>query len=349
MSSPPDPVDDETLRLAFELAPLAIAIIAPDGTYRRVNSAFLEMLGYTEPELLGRPFLDFTHPDIRARDANVFEQIKRGELSRCRFTKRQMHKDGHVVETTVHIAAVREHSEKPAFMLAHFEDVTTATREAEALAQRAAMLETVRRIGEEREVLLREIHHRVKNNLQVISSLLNLQARQTSDMPTRAAIEDAQSRVRSIAVIHEMLYQTPDLARVDMNEYVERLARLLSHSFGARDVALEVHCEKVVLPVDHAVPCGLILNELLTNAFKYAFRPTGLTGARIVVTMAREDHELLLTVADNGVGLPASIDPRTTTTLGMSLLRMLAQQLRGRLDATVDGGTSVRVRFPVEH
>lgn len=351
-SAPPRrPIDVVNLRLGFEQAPLGTASIGLDGRYAQVNRAFCQMVGYAEAELIGTPFLQLTHPDIRARDTELFARMVAGDLAACRIAKRQIHKDGHAVDTTAHLGAVRDASGTVVFLVAQFQDVTDEKRETEALEQRAAMLETVRRVGEERAVLLREVNHRVKNNLQVISSLMNLQARQSVDLATRAALDDAQARVRSIAVIHEMLYQTPDLARVDMHEYVTRLARLLGHSFGALragHLTLEVHCESVVLPVDQAVPCGLILNELLTNAFKHAFRSPATEGARIEVSMAREGGELLLTVADNGVGLPDTIDPRETSTLGMSLLRMLAGQLRGTLDATGLGGTRIRVRFPVE-
>ncbi len=339
---------DPLLELAFEQAPMAVVIIGLDGRFARVNRAFCTLLGYERDELLGRRFIELTFPDAVEHDKDVFERLVSGRSTYVRIAKRQIHRLGHLVETTVNVGRVADAGGATLFLVAQFENMTEARREAEALEARAAMLEQLRQTGEERAVLLREIHHRVKNNLQVISSLLNLQARQTGDLPTRAAIEDAQSRVRSIAVIHEMLYQTPDLARVDMQEYVGHLARLLSHSFGAREIALEVRCEKVVLPVDQAVPCGLILNELLTNAFKYAFRPLGVGGARIVIEMVRVEHEMRLSVADNGVGLPPSVDPQTTPTLGLSLMRMLAQQLRGKLEARADGGTVVRVSFPLE-
>ena len=161
----------------------------------------------------------------------------------------------------------------------------------------------------EKEVLLKEIHHRVKNNLQIISSLLNLQARQTTDPLLLQAMQDSQSRVRSMALIHEKLYQSQSLAKIDFGEYVKSLAADLFRSYkhNFMGIHLNVQVDEVSLDLDHAVSCGLILNELMTNALKYAF-PDSRNGTIWVELRTNSEHILSLRVADDGVGLPADLD-----------------------------------------
>jgi PAS domain S-box-containing protein len=203
----------------------------------------------------------------------------------------------------------------------------------------------------ERDVLLHEVHHRVKNNLQVITSLLRLQARSASGGQVAAALAESQARVYSIALVHERLYRSEDLARVDLAAYARNLADNLSSLFahGPDTVAIDVDVAGVQLPVDQAVPCGLILTELLTNALKYAF-PEGRHGS-IVIRARTEGAYLVLTVSDDGVGLPHDLDTRRASSLGLSLVGTLVGQLEGVLliqGRVADTGTAFEVRFPIE-
>ena len=199
----------------------------------------------------------------------------------------------------------------------------------------------------EKEVLLREIHHRVKNNLQVISSLLKLHGDKVTDPVARSAFDDSQARVQSIALLHEQLYQSEDLGSVDMGEYAESLARTLLRTHGAVAPAkVRVDGAAVSLPVDLAVPCGLILNELVTNALKHAFPGDAAREATIEIAMSVDTDDLELTVRDNGVGLPADFDLHAKRTLGMYLVRTLARQLHAELSVAHEGGTRWVLRFP---
>jgi two-component sensor histidine kinase/HAMP domain-containing protein len=199
---------------------------------------------------------------------------------------------------------------------------------------------------QEKEVLLKEIHHRVKNNLQIISSLLKLQSRQITDPLLLQVMQDSQSRVRSMALIHEKLYQSQSLARIDFGEYVKSLATDLFRSYqhNFMGIQLKVQMDEVALDLDHAVSCGLILNELMTNALKYAF-PDGRNGTIWVELRTNSEHILSLRVADNGVGIPADFDIRNATSLGLQLVNSLVGQLDGKMELERSNGTEFRVSF----
>ncbi len=198
----------------------------------------------------------------------------------------------------------------------------------------------------EKEVLLNEIHHRVKNNMQVISSLVSLQADELEDGSMRSILKDVDHRVRSMALVHEKLYQSADLARVELAEYTESLLNYLwsAHGSAASGIRLALDLEPVSLPVDTAVPCGLILNELLINALKHAFH--GRDGGEVsVVLRADSDGKVRLCVRDDGVGLPEGFDWKQARSLGLHLVRMLSRQLRATVEVKSIGGTEFEIVF----
>jgi len=197
---------------------------------------------------------------------------------------------------------------------------------------------------QERDLMLTEIHHRVKNNLQLIYSLLNLQSRYTKDQTAVNVFKEIQDRIRSIALIHERLYESEDLSRVDMPDYIKSLATYLvkSYKIGVR-VKLNLNMGQVFLGIDKAVPCGLIINELITNSLKHAF-PDGKEGEIRVDLISHEDGVELI-ISDNGVGLPEGFDLQGASTLGIALVRGLIRQLNGSVDVCIDMGTRYRVFF----
>ena len=197
-----------------------------------------------------------------------------------------------------------------------------------------------------KDVLLREVHHRVKNNLQTISSLLNMQAGLLPDVAARYALRDAQRRVHSMALIHEQMYGDKNMDEVDFGDYAKRLARDLLESFGieAASVSLHFELEPVCLAMDQMIPCGLILNELITNSLKYAF-PSGRSGEILVTLRCADGKQVTMTVADNGVGLPPGSDEKPSESLGMRIVEILTRQLGGSLDRQSDNGVSSAVTF----
>jgi two-component sensor histidine kinase len=199
---------------------------------------------------------------------------------------------------------------------------------------------------QEKEVLLREIHHRVKNNMQIISSLLRLQASGLTDPAALASLQISQDRIRSMALVHEGLYRSSDLSRIDFAEYVRKLTgRLFSINARLRtDITLHIEIEDILLDVNRAVPCGLIINELVTNALKHAF-PDGRKGDIFIRMAAYKQKGFSLTVADNGVGIPAGIDLRSSDSLGIQIVGDLVQQLRGTLRVNTERGVQFTIRF----
>jgi two-component sensor histidine kinase len=198
----------------------------------------------------------------------------------------------------------------------------------------------------EKEVLLREIHHRVKNNLQIVSSLLNLQSSAVDDQGTRVVFQESKDRIRSMALVHQQLYQSRDLARIDAVEYLHSLASNLFRSYGIDTnlIRLRIEMDQLELGVDTAIPCGLLINELVSNALKHAF-PDGRPGEVRIELRARENGELLLRLSDDGIGFPAELDYRRTTTLGLRLVNTLIEQLGGTIQLNAGPGTAFEVRF----
>jgi two-component sensor histidine kinase len=214
------------------------------------------------------------------------------------------------------------------------------------IAVRREVEEQIKASLEEKEVLLKEIHHRVKNNLQVISSLLYLQSKKIQDKDTLEMFLESQHRVRSMALVHERLYRTGDLARVDCAEYVRDLARYLHLAYGAQvgPVKLDVKVDDIFLGIDTAVPCGLIINELVSNSFKHAF-PSGREGEIFVGLGMKQDGCYSLTVRDNGVGIPAGWDLEDPESLGLRLVSRLVEQIEGVIELDRNGGTTFSIDF----
>lgn len=302
------------------------------GRVETFNAAAERMFGYAAEEINGEgvPLLlsaeacvEGTRPDVRL-----------GEAIGSRREAEGRRKDGSSFPVELNVGEVN-FGERRIFTLI-LRDITERKREEEKI--RASL--------REKEILLKEIHHRVKNNLQIISSLLNLQSAHIRDPRALEVFKEGQGRVRSMALIHEKLYQSEDLARVDFSEYIKNLAAYLFRSYEvhAGAVRLSVEAEDVLLGVDTAIPCGLIINELVSNSLKHAF-PGG-TGGSINITLRPAASErLTLTVADDGVGLPEGFDVRDTPSLGLQLVNTLARQLGGNVRVGDCAGAEFSITF----
>ena len=215
------------------------------------------------------------------------------------------------------------------------------------IAERNRAQEQVKASLREKEVLLKEVHHRVKNNLQIIYSLLHLQSGYVKDDEARHGFQESQGRVRSMALIHEQLYQSGDLARIDFGEYVRSLSAnlLRAYEVDSEVAVLKIDCGDVRLAIDTAIPCGLIMNELVTNSLKYAFPEA--TAAQIRISLhSRNGNEITLRVHDNGVGLPEGLDFRNTESLGLQLVSTLTEQIGGTIELDSRAGTDFVITFP---
>lgn len=197
----------------------------------------------------------------------------------------------------------------------------------------------------QKEVLLKEVHHRVKNNLQVISSILNLQTGYISDTSTLEIIKECQDRIKSMAFIHESLYQSVDLAQVNFSEYLQNLTNNLKYSYMTpdRNIDLTFDIENISLSLDSAIPCGLIVNELVSNCFKYAFKNQ--SKGTIRIELRKENNNKKLVVHDSGVGLPKDLNIETNDSLGLQLVWTLVDQIDGKIDYEYTQGSKFVINF----
>ncbi len=321
----------------LESAPDAVVVVNGDGEIVTINSLTERMFGYSREELLGRKVEvlvpnRYHHTHVHQRSAYSREPRTRPMGAGRELTGQR--KDGS--EFPVEISLSPLETEEGTLVISIVRDVT---QRHQAEAQIKASLR-------EKEVLLKEIHHRVKNNLQVTSSLLKLQSGYIQDPQAREMFAESQNRIRSMALVHEKLYQSRDLSRIDFADYIKSLASLLFRSFGGdrERIALNVEGDHIFLSVETAVPCGLIVNELLSNSLKHAF-PEGREGEIVVAVHGSEPGWYVISVKDTGVGLPTGLDVEQTETLGLQLVRTLAGQLRAEVEVLRDGGTEFKIRF----
>jgi two-component sensor histidine kinase len=199
----------------------------------------------------------------------------------------------------------------------------------------------------EKEVLLKEIHHRVKNNMQIISSLLSLQADSIDEPHLLAMFRDSQQRIQSMAIVHDILYRSNDLAHINLAHYIRRLITELRQSYSPLDpeqVRLQMHLDEVFVSMDVVIPCGLLLHELVSNCYRHAFAP-GDAGEIHVELQSQAAGRLLLVVGDNGHGLPEQLNFRQTDSLGLQLICSLAEQLGGNIALERGRGTRFTISF----
>ena len=230
----------------------------------------------------------------------------------------------------------------------------TLANQVSVALENARLVQSLEQELGEKEVLLREIHHRVKNNLEVILSLADMQSRRVDDLRAKESLRVLQERIRTIALVHESLYRSPSLAHIQTQRYLQQLTDNLYTAFGAAGINLIVQSEDIEMGIDTAMPCGLIVTELVTNAFKYAFpadqtngtRGSGEISREIKVTLKQENSQIELQVSDNGIGLAEDLNWQNSKSLGLRLVTNLAAQLHGTLEVHNQPGTQFRVIFP---
>jgi len=324
---------EEKFRVLAETSPASIALYQGEEVLY-INPTAAKLIGYTTEELSRISFWGCVHDDFKEMVRERGLARMQGESVPSQYECKFVSKEGKELWAIISVGCI-EYKGKPAGIVTLVD--TTESKLAE---------EKVRASLAEKEVLLKEVHHRVKNNLQIISSLLELQSDYIRDEQSRMFFRDSQNRIRSMALVHEKLYQSESLAFVDFREYVEDLANyLFSASVKDSDlIRLTIDVGEVSLSVDEAIPCGFIINELISNSLKHAF-PDDRGGEVIITCQMREDDWITLTVSDNGIGLPPDLDIGNTETLGLQLVTMLVKQLRGRIDLSGDQGTLWEIAF----
>lgn len=323
---------EQRFRQVVETAPDGMAMVDAKGRIVLANASMETLFGYRRDEMLGHT-VEMLMPDrYRSAHGALFSGYMRQPEARDMAGRRELYarrKDGSEFPVEIGLNPISTGDETMA--LATIQDVTT----------RKAYRELIEKALAEKTVLLSEIHHRVKNNLQVISSLLNLQARSAGPEVT-AALTESQRRVKAMALIHQLLYEHSDFSRVDLGEYVRRLCRLLTESFMEIRHRIQVSFlasdAGLTLDLQRAVPCGLLVNELVTNAIKHAF-PDGRHGTVTVAVGRREEGSYQISVMDDGVGIAQELELGKAKSLGFQLIPLLADQAGGSLQLDRSQGT----------
>jgi PAS domain S-box-containing protein len=296
-----------------------------------------DILGYPKKDIFNNieDWLKLIHPhDVEAVKSEINAYLE-GLIPKYEIEHRMLHKDGNYMWFLARGTVMRDEKNHPCFIAGSNTDITA--RKLTDIQLKSSL--------KEKEVLLKEIHHRVKNNLQVISSLLRIQAGYIKDEQALNVFRDSQNRVRAMALIHENLYQSSDLAKIEFYEYIRKLANNLSRCYGVnRNINIHLNIDKVLLRIDTAIPCGLIINELVSNALKHAFSDEG--GGDIYIDFLHlEEGKYSLNVSDNGIGVPEHIDIQRNKSLGLQLVWSLVEQLEGTIAFNNKAGTLFTITF----
>ncbi len=334
---------EEYLRLSekkfqqiFREAPIAVSIFTMDGKFIEVNGAFLTLTGYNPDDLLTMTFNDITHPEDLTKEIPLYHSCLRGETKSYTIEKRYLTRDGGTIWVNMTAAIIEDDSMLPLYLIAMAINVT----------EKKLQDERIRESLEEKNILLKEIHHRVKNNMQIISSILSLQTHGIEDERIIGPFLDCQNRVHTMALVHEKLYQSSDISKICFNEYIGDLVNHLYSTYTVRRdrVRTLIEMDEINLGIDTAIPLALIINELMSNAMKYAF--SGRDSGTITVRMHRDAGEMhTIIIGDDGIGLPEHIDFRYAETLGLQLVSALTGQLKGKLSVERIDGTVFTIIF----
>ncbi|BBD60907.1 two-component sensor histidine kinase [Nostoc sp. HK-01] len=310
---------------------------ANDGIIVYANPKFEKMFSYDTDELNGLHISIINYADDQAKAEEVNQAIRAAVLEHgeASYEVHNVKKNGTPFWCSA-TTSVFEHPEYGKVFVAVHQDITEQ-KQAE---------KKIKASLKEKEVLLKEIHHRVKNNLGIVSSLLQMQCRRTQDPQASEILRDSQNRIASIALVHEKLYRSADLANIDFSQYIPDLTTHLFDSYNITPncIKLKIQVNGASLDIETAIPCGLIINELVSNALKYAF--TNQSTGEILVSLAQQEHDnLILTVRDNGIGLPQDFNSKNTKTLGIILVQGLVKQLRGKIEINSQQGAEFKITF----
>ena len=326
--------EQERLRLIFNASPAGIILVDASGVIIHANEEMARMFGCTLDELIGSSYPSHVHPEERQTGDTKMRSLIAGEVDNVSTERYYVRKDG--TGFWGYLSGRRQTDKNGNFLnlLGIILDVTDRKRTEDIL------ISSLR----EKEVLLKEIHHRVKNNLQVMSSLLHLQSQHSDDARVLDIFRESANRVRTMALIHDRLYRSVNLSSINFREYVTDLARDLVGTYGTgKDVRLSVDVDPVAFDIDTAMPLGLLINELVSNALKHGFPDT--TGGILRIGLHANCSHMTLSVFDNGVGFPEDLDFMDTPTLGMQLVVTLVEQLEGTIELRREKGTEFTIAF----
>lgn len=441
---------ENELKLMIENSPIGVCSTNLQGIFTSVNDAYCKMLGYPAEELLGKHFKEFTHPDDREKNIELYQKLLQREIKYFDLEKRYIRKDGKIIYCRLRSQLIFDANFNPLFETAVVEDITEQKKAMEDLRQREEfnfalfqhnpietivvdnegrviqsniavrdnrsrmpeigslmykdyaaehsenmhkiLMECIKtgqphnipetkygdkfwsikiapfksgaiitaiditpikkaeenllKLLNEKELLLKEVHHRVKNNMQIISSMLKLQIRHTQNREAIDIIKNSHMRVRSMSLIHEKLYYTSDFEAVNFGDYLRSLIEYIftSYQVNRNRIKYKTNLSDVDLNINQAIPCGLIMNELVTNCIKHAF-PNQDKGEIDLTLVKTSDNKIRILLDDNGIGFPETVNLEDPATLGLQLVNALIAQLKASFKLTVDEGTKIEIEF----
>lgn len=311
-----------------------IFMIDRNGTITFANNQLARMLGFALDEIVGKPVFSFLPPEVKDKAKQEIESERGGEVTQREVV--MLRKDGSKLSGLMVTTPVMDVQGMSIGGLAAVIDIT----------ERKQMEKVVLASLKEKEILLKEIHHRVKNNLQIIASLLSLQSRFVTDENVLNVLKESQNRVKAMALVHERLYRSENLSEVALSDYLKFLIDNLFRFYGTnpRQVRMMFDAGDVKVDINKAIPIGLIINELVSNSLKHAF-PEGKPG-ELSITVISEGGAIVMVVRDTGPGIPADFDWRNTKSLGLQLVISLVEQLDGTIELERAGGTTFTISIP---
>ncbi|MGE5457913.1 MAG: sensor histidine kinase, partial [Methanococcaceae archaeon] len=326
---------EKRFRTLFDNSPVGISIIIKNKIFL-VNQAFALMFGFSAPDKLEDTSIKERITDNENEDLSRYIVGEEGEKPYAGSFNLQGVRNNNSM-FPIHLEVAHMDISEGDASIAFISDSTETVRREESIKSSL----------HEKEILLKEVHHRVKNNLQIITSLLRLQADSIDDDHYRSIFNDSVMRIRSMAIIHEKLYQSGNFAKVNCFDYLTELINYLhiSYSINFHKNNLQLEIEQINVSIDTAIPLGLIVNELVTNSLKYAF-PAGTSGNLIVKLNSSGPNLCRLLISDDGIGLPQDFDIRKTDSLGLTLVNGLCDQLSATMNFSGRKGTEFTIEFP---
>lgn len=329
-------IENNFFEQIYKSTPEAILILDENNIVVDSNPSFEKLFLFKGHEIKGKFMEDQIVPEhFQNESKDMFDKISSGENVQKESIRTK--RDGRPVNVLITGCRIKLSENKYGSCLIYI-DISKHKRSEEQM--RSSLVE--------KEVLIREIHHRVKNNLQIISSLLHIQSSKITNDEMVSMFMDCQNRVKSIALIHEKLYQTNSFTRVDFDSYTMNLVYYLFRMFDVKSnkVSIRMNVENVFLPMDTAIPCGLIINELITNSLKHAFTDDK-HGEILIQAVYHSDNKFTLTIKDNGRGIPEDVDFNKSKTVGFNLINSLVRQLGGNLKINRNEGTEFNITFSI--
>jgi len=312
----------------FLNAPTGIMYVEYASNTIRVNRSFEKIFGYPRQDIQHTNIFDAIVPtDLKKEDRQIRDQAKKGQTQQLETVRKK--KDGSPVSVMMVLIPVEANKEIIGTYTL-FVDISD------------------RKLAKERKILLSEIHHRVKNNMAIISGMLQLQAFNTEDENLKNLLSDSQLRIQSMASIHELLYQSDQLTNINFRQYLDKLLsniKAILHQDLHKQISLDLHVQDVSLNINQAIPAALLLNELITNAYKHAFRGLKQQDKHIVIKVTEQNSHIDMVVADDGQGLPSDFKSIKTESLGMQLVDTLIDQLGATLKVENHQGTQFKIKF----